>query len=204
MGMALGVKNTFGFIRGFAKGRWHIFAPDGTGTSSPPSSSTSSYRFADAYGSRLGSWACAATVRPTVTPLPAVWWRSRGMPSRSMPSSRTASGGMPLPITECASRHGLVPPYEVIDLGLPCRPRSPCPGVRHGLESAPPRQRLLRNVLTKKPKVDQDACRLCGICARVCPADAIRLGERSPLFDYRACIRCYCCQEMCPHAAIRT
>lgn len=206
MGMTLGVKNTFGFIRGFAKGRWHLRAG----------------RDRDLFASILVD--IHRLVSPTVTVLDGVVGMCGDGPSNGDPVtcgivavSRDAFAldafiegrlcpGVILPITACAARHGLIPPYEVIDLGSPPAPaRFPMPRTCDTDWNLPrPVKRLLRNLLTKKPKADPGTCRLCGICAEVCPADAIHLGERFPLFDYQACIRCYCCQEMCPHGAIRT
>jgi len=206
MGMTLGVKNTFGFIRGFAKGRWHLRAG----------------RDRDLFASIIVD--IHRIVSPTLTILDGIVGMCGDGPSNGDPVacglvaiSRDAFAldafiedrfwpGAPLPVNECAARHGLVPPFEVIDLGLPPAPAHfTMPRACDTDWNLPrPVKRLLRNVLTKKPKADRDTCRLCGICAEVCPAGAIRLGEGSPLFDHRACIRCYCCQEMCPHGAIRT
>lgn len=206
MGMTLGVKNTFGFIRGFAKGRWHLRAG----------------RDRDLFASIIVD--IHRIVSPTLTVLDGILGMCGDGPSNGDPVacsliaiSRDAFAldafiekrfwrGAPLPITACAARHGLVPPCELIDLGLPPAPPSfPMPRTCDTDWNLPrPVKRLLRSVLTRKPRVDQDACRLCGICAGVCPANAILLNETSPLIDHRACIRCYCCQEMCPHGAIRT
>ncbi len=206
MGMTLGVKNTFGFIRGFAKGRWHLRAG----------------RDRDLFASIIVD--IHRIVSPTVTILDGILGMCGDGPSNGDPVAcgivalaRDAFAldafiggrlcpGLELPVTACAERHGLIPPYEVIDLGLPPAPAHfPMPRACAADWNLPrPLKRLLKNVLVKKPKVDQAVCRLCGVCVEVCPARAIRLGERCPVFDYRACIRCYCCQEMCPHGAIRT
>jgi uncharacterized protein (DUF362 family)/Pyruvate/2-oxoacid:ferredoxin oxidoreductase delta subunit len=64
-------------------------------------------------------------------------------------------------------------------------------------------KRPLKNFLVPKPRVDRDLCRVCGVCAEVCPPQAISFDEKRVLIDYRRCIRCYCCQEVCPEGAMR-
>ena len=65
-------------------------------------------------------------------------------------------------------------------------------------------KRLLKNVFIKKPKIHKKMCKACGVCVKVCPANALLMQEEGPVFDYVRCIRCYCCQEMCPEGAIKT
>ncbi len=62
-------------------------------------------------------------------------------------------------------------------------------------------KRRLRRLFTSRPIVNVEACRLCGECGRICPAEAISM-DREIIIDYDKCIRCFCCQEMCPHGAI--
>lgn len=63
--------------------------------------------------------------------------------------------------------------------------------------------RLLRVLLTSKPKVHREKCIACGKCAQVCPAKAIVIESRLPRIDRGACIRCFCCQEFCPEGAMQ-
>jgi uncharacterized protein (DUF362 family)/NAD-dependent dihydropyrimidine dehydrogenase PreA subunit len=64
--------------------------------------------------------------------------------------------------------------------------------------------RFMRKYVIQKPVSDNDLCRLCGECWKICPAQAISHNVRGVLFNYDTCIRCYCCVEVCPYAAVRT
>ncbi|HEX9949832.1 MAG TPA: DUF362 domain-containing protein [Thermodesulfobacteriota bacterium] len=64
-------------------------------------------------------------------------------------------------------------------------------------------KRPLKNVFVPKPRVDEALCVQCGVCAEVCPPEAISVGAKGVQIDYRRCIRCYCCQEVCPEGAMR-
>lgn len=60
----------------------------------------------------------------------------------------------------------------------------------------------------KKPYVDPEKCRKCGVCVEACPVEgkaiSFRDGRKNPpVYDYKKCIRCFCCQEMCPYKAIQ-
>ena len=62
-------------------------------------------------------------------------------------------------------------------------------------------KRALRRLFTSRPRVDAKKCRLCGECAKICPAQAISI-DKKVIIDHGRCIRCFCCQEMCPWQAI--
>ncbi|MEJ2037408.1 MAG: DUF362 domain-containing protein [Desulfosarcinaceae bacterium] len=62
--------------------------------------------------------------------------------------------------------------------------------------------RFMRRYVIQKPVVDNEACKLCGECWKICPAKVITHNTRGIKFDYDGCIRCYCCIEVCLHAAI--
>ena len=49
---------------------------------------------------------------------------------------------------------------------------------------------------------DPDECTSCGICAEVCPGDAITMAG-IPEFQDEKCIQCFCCIELCPSGALR-
>jgi len=54
----------------------------------------------------------------------------------------------------------------------------------------------------RRPVLNIDNCKQCGLCAEICPVQCITMGEY-PSWDYAKCIYCYCCHESCPHAAIK-
>jgi len=49
---------------------------------------------------------------------------------------------------------------------------------------------------------DAARCRACGVCEKVCPAQAITVSD-APAFDMSRCIQCFCCVELCPHDALK-
>ncbi len=54
----------------------------------------------------------------------------------------------------------------------------------------------------RKSPVISDKCSACGDCERICPKDAVKVGERKAEVTYSKCIRCFCCHEVCPEDAI--
>jgi ferredoxin len=56
------------------------------------------------------------------------------------------------------------------------------------------RQNLVAVVLTER-------CAGCGICADVCPANAIKVDDHA-LIDDELCVGCRCCVSECPSDAI--
>ncbi len=188
MGMTLAVKNTFGFVRGFAKGRWHLRA--GTDKSLFASILVDIHRIA----------------APSVNILDGILGMSGNGPSNGTPVDlgiiALSRNAMALddfierrlcpdafhPVTECARINGLLTSYEVIDLGMPPAPPSfQMPRSCAADWNIPsPIKKVLRNMFVRKPKADRKNCQLCGICAKVCPAGAILIDDRGVKFDYSA------------------
>ncbi|MCK5832497.1 4Fe-4S binding protein [bacterium] len=55
---------------------------------------------------------------------------------------------------------------------------------------------------SNKPLLDSAKCISCGICARVCPTDAIKLIDGKPVIDSGKCILCGKCVKRCPTEAL--
>lgn len=53
--------------------------------------------------------------------------------------------------------------------------------------------------LSRAPSLDGLICKLCGACARACPAGAIKSGSLS--IDPKLCLRCFACVRRCPKNA---
>ncbi|MDR1651604.1 MAG: DUF362 domain-containing protein [Synergistaceae bacterium] len=66
---------------------------------------------------------------------------------------------------------------------------------------------LAHRLVAISPRLVRGECVRCGICKKVCPADAISDevsdGKRYPHIDTRRCVSCLCCHEMCPTGAMR-
>jgi uncharacterized protein (DUF362 family)/NAD-dependent dihydropyrimidine dehydrogenase PreA subunit len=50
-------------------------------------------------------------------------------------------------------------------------------------------------------KCNPEKCTSCGICAEVCPGDAITMAGIPEFWD-QSCIQCFCCIELCPNGAL--
>ena len=70
--------------------------------------------------------------------------------------------------------------------------------------------KLLRKYIIRRPVIQEDICKKCGVCIEVCPVDGKAVNwlhgdhSKAPVYNYDTCIRCYCCQEMCPYDVIDT
>lgn len=205
MGLTLGVKNTFGFIRSFDKAKWHLKAG----------------RDRMLFASILID--IHNIVKPELTILDGVV----GMDGNGPSNGRARNIGVialsrdafvldycieglinvpsPLPLSLKAKSKGLIKEYEIVAYGMPIvisdfqMPKTI--DVDWNLPAFA--KNILRNMFLKKPKLDNGKCKDCGVCIDVCPAEALSFFEEAPRFDYKKCIRCYCCQEMCPEGAIR-
>ena len=205
MGLTLGVKNTFGFIRGTDKAKWHLKA------------GVDNMLFASVLID------IHALVRPSITILDGVIGmdqdgpgggrvRSMGMIALSTNAycldihvEKLAGFPFPLPVSAKAIEHRMIPEYEVVYFGQPVTFLADFqpPGTMDTDWNLPGlAKRALKNIFVKKPKLRKDVCKGCGVCSEVCPARALSTERGLPSFDYKKCIRCYCCQEMCPEGAI--
>jgi pyruvate ferredoxin oxidoreductase delta subunit len=54
----------------------------------------------------------------------------------------------------------------------------------------------------RKPVVDAEKCKQCGICREVCPDDAVRTENEQYDIDYDYCKGCGICCHECPAQAI--
>ena len=61
--------------------------------------------------------------------------------------------------------------------------------------------RLLRGLVSARPKVNRKQCRACGACAGICPNGAIAIEDYAQV-DCDRCVECFCCMEACPYDAI--
>jgi len=53
-----------------------------------------------------------------------------------------------------------------------------------------------------KPVFEKDACKYCGLCAEVCPFEAIKVGNDSWNVNPHSCFGCGVCVENCSHDAL--
>lgn len=52
-------------------------------------------------------------------------------------------------------------------------------------------------------KLDYEKCTKCGLCARICPKDALEhKAGNSPVYKAQKCIGCGACQNVCPAKAV--
>lgn len=57
----------------------------------------------------------------------------------------------------------------------------------------------VRNIHT----LDRDTCQHCGICARMCPNNVLKMVDGFPTADYRYCSFCGICVDACPTGSIQ-
>lgn len=58
-------------------------------------------------------------------------------------------------------------------------------------------------MLAREPRLVEQDCTGCGLCAQSCPDDAIDMVDGLPVIDRTACMRCGKCADVCPEAAMR-
>ncbi len=112
-----------------------------------------------------------------------------------------------IPLIAAAVDRGIGPAAESqIDLRGAGWEELPVPGFRKSsgaLRLLPTFLRgMAHSLVSIRPVLERSACTRCGICAKVCPTDAIRYEEGYPRIDAAKCVRCLCCHEMCPPGAM--
>jgi uncharacterized protein (DUF362 family)/NAD-dependent dihydropyrimidine dehydrogenase PreA subunit len=204
MRMTLGVKNLFGCVIGLEKTRWHYRAGIDRNffarllvqickAIDPDVTIIDGILGLEGQGPGIGGTPRHIGILAAGTDpfgLDFTIARSVGCPPESLPTHVAALGlgyfsGMP-DIVGCDSpAHKLLLP-ELGSSGF----------------GPPSLQKLMRKYLLRRPRVARPDCRVCGLCVKQCPADAIAILSDGLRFDYDRCIRCYCCVEVCPHGAL--
>ena len=208
MTLTLCVKNLFGLVKGSERMAWHLNVGRDFGC------------FADML---LDIY---LAVRPQFNVVDAITCMEGNGPGSGTPAERgwifggtdalaldaflaplLTGRGTDLLLLSRARERGLLPEYEVIGetpaiepLRLPPPPGLLC---EWGVLLPPGLKKLLRKWLLARPVLQSGKCVGCGLCARMCPPQTLKIANGKALFDYRTCIRCFCCQEHCPQGAIR-
>jgi uncharacterized protein (DUF362 family) len=106
-----------------------------------------------------------------------------------------------------ARERDLLPPYELcgeIPERVPLKlPDPPGALVEWGMPLPPFFKGILRDFVVARPILDEKLCVGCGLCAKMCPPQSLKMLDGKPRFDLPDCIRCFCCQEHCPKGAIK-
>ncbi|MBQ4335972.1 MAG: DUF362 domain-containing protein [Lentisphaeria bacterium] len=118
-------------------------------------------------------------------------------PRLGVPDLLTVRRGKMRGLLQDFQETGEVPELHAITLPDP-------PGIisSWGLPLPPGMRQAMKQLLLSRPVLDPEKCISCGLCARMCPPQSLKLHEKYPVFDLSNCIRCYCCQEHCPKGAI--
>jgi len=112
-----------------------------------------------------------------------------------------------IPLLRVAHKRGIGPgSLEAIHLRGASWEQIRCPGFKRApgnIRWIPTFLRGAVHGLVKvRPLLQRERCVRCGICATVCPVNAIELREGYPVIDSNRCVSCLCCHEMCPPGAM--
>lgn len=61
---------------------------------------------------------------------------------------------------------------------------------------------LIKKLIWTGPNLKPKKCVKCGRCKNICPVKAIDIVDTGAIFDRNLCISCFCCMEVCPVEAI--
>jgi NAD-dependent dihydropyrimidine dehydrogenase PreA subunit len=112
-----------------------------------------------------------------------------------------------IPLLRVARKRGIGPgSLEAIHLQGASWEQIRCPGFKRAPGNIRWIPTFLRGavhgLVRVKPLLQRERCVRCGICATVCPVNAIELREGYPVIDSNRCVSCLCCHEMCPPGAM--
>jgi uncharacterized protein (DUF362 family)/Pyruvate/2-oxoacid:ferredoxin oxidoreductase delta subunit len=205
--LTLGVKNLFGCVPGPKKPLWHLKAGD--------DQKTFASILVDIY----------QVIRPSLTVLDGIVGMEGNGPNsgRPIPVGLILASGDSLSLDQIVcdllgiSRESLLTNRVAFEQGMG---RDPIDVLGERVEDlkipsfqfpalSQPNWRLpgflskaLKNALTSKPVIEEEACKSCDRCAEICPPKALARKGKDLFFDYGQCIRCLCCLEVCPEGAI--
>jgi len=218
------VKNLFGLVPGLAKARWHL---------KTRSRSEFADFLLDLYEVLLNGFVKPKVWLHVVDAVVAMEGEGPGTGGRPRPVGALLAGTDAVAVDAVAvrlvgfdpGRVRTVTAAEERGLGVAAPPRIRLTGAAlqdfrvpdfvpprgaDGSDRLPLLTRLLTGSRLKYLFVDRpvpaaDRCTLCGQCATVCPAGAIRMpgrGAGAPVYDYGKCVGCLCCLEICPAGAV--
>jgi len=206
------VKNMFGAVPGFAKGRLHSEAPRPVPFSRHIVDIYSLVRPAfhvmDAVVGMEGDGPSGGAPRK----VGALLGGTDGVAVDAVATMMMGFGEATVPMLRIAEERGLgtatLSEIEIVGDAVDRFDTSGFALPRPGLLNLVPSflVRALRPFVWVYPEMSKEwGCRAeaCGLCVRSCPVSAIEMTGRGPVVDRRACVECLCCHEVCPHDAVR-
>jgi len=64
------------------------------------------------------------------------------------------------------------------------------------------REQPPKEIINSVPQFIPERCIECGVCAKVCPENAIEMFDGKPVIDSSKCIGCATCAQRCPVKAL--